>query len=252
MANSTTAPTSVRTLRDSDAKALPPGSEHYTAFVGPPDQYDLMGAAQFRLLTTLGLREFHRVLDFGCGSLRAGRLLIPYLANGNYFGLEPNEWLIDDAIERQIGRDLISLKSPHFFNFADFRADRCGTDFDFILAQSIFSHCGLDLLETALHGFAAALAPTGLALVTILHPGQDGVAEFHGSGWAYPGCVAHAPATFTRLTGKAGLATRALPWFHPRQTWYAIAQDAGKLPPAEFDHHLRGAILNEPAWRASL
>ena len=60
----------LRRLTDVEARSLATGTEHYTSFVGPPDQYDLMGATQFRLLTTLGLRDTHRVLDFGCGSLR--------------------------------------------------------------------------------------------------------------------------------------------------------------------------------------
>jgi hypothetical protein len=71
--------TSTRRLSDTDTRNLGAGAAHYTAFVGPPDQYDLMGATQFRLLTTLGLRDYHRLLDFGCGSLRVGRLLISYL-----------------------------------------------------------------------------------------------------------------------------------------------------------------------------
>jgi cyclopropane fatty-acyl-phospholipid synthase-like methyltransferase len=62
-----------------DASKLNPGDKHYKAYVGPPTQYDFMGATQFRLLCTLGLREQHKVLDFGCGSLRAGRLLLSYL-----------------------------------------------------------------------------------------------------------------------------------------------------------------------------
>ncbi len=59
-----------RNLSEAEARRLEPGSEHYMAYVGPADQYDLMSATQFRLLTTLGLRSFHRLLDFGCGSLR--------------------------------------------------------------------------------------------------------------------------------------------------------------------------------------
>ena len=60
----------------------------------------------------LGLREHHSVLDFGCGSLRAGRLLIPYLLEGRYYGLEPNRWLIEDAMEHELGGALIDLKRP--------------------------------------------------------------------------------------------------------------------------------------------
>src|SRR5258705_9481939 len=97
-----------------DISELRPGDNHYMAFVGPPTQYDFMGATQFRLLCTLGLRSHHSVLDFGCGSLRAGRLLISYLDKGKYFGIEPNMWLIEKAIENQIGRDLIRIKNPQF------------------------------------------------------------------------------------------------------------------------------------------
>jgi hypothetical protein len=78
-----------RDLPREDAKTLASGSQHHMAYVGPPTQYDAMAATQFRLLTTLGLREHHRLLDFGGGSLRAGRLLIPYLQPGNYYGIEP-------------------------------------------------------------------------------------------------------------------------------------------------------------------
>ncbi len=243
---------STRNLSDSDARALGAGAGHYTAFVGQPQQYDLMGATQFRLLTTLGLRDSHRVLDFGCGSLRAGRLLIPYLRRGHYHGLEPNAWLIEDAINRQLGRDLIALKAPHFHAFDDFRADRCGSNFDFILAQSIFSHCGADLIELALGGFARALAASGLALATFIEPGQNGTAEFTGSGWIYPGSVAHAPKTVVAILGRIGLHGRRLPWFHPRQTWYVLARDANRLPQPEFDRHLRGAVLNVAEWAESL
>ena len=63
----------------------------YRAYVGPLDRYDFMGASQFRLLTSLGLRAEHKLLDFGCGSLRSGKLLIPYFNAGNYYGQEPNK-----------------------------------------------------------------------------------------------------------------------------------------------------------------
>jgi len=243
---------SIRSLSDNAARGLDPGSKHYTAFVGPPDQYDLMGATQFMLLTTLGLRDHHRLLDFGCGSLRVGRFLIAYLRRGNYHGLEPSEWLIEDAIDRQLGRDIIGLKWPHFHFFEDFRADRCGIDFDFILAQSMFSHAGSDIVTLTLGGFFRALAESGIALVTFIHPGQGGVPEFDGSGWVYPGCVAHAPATISMMIEKSGLFGRPLPWFHPRQAWYALARNPDRLPREDLDHHLRGAILNVEAWRESL
>ena len=75
----------------------PGGSEHYRAYVGPPHYYDLMAAMAFNLLTICGLREHHRVLDIGCGSLRMGRLLMPYLLAERDTGLEPNRWLVEET-----------------------------------------------------------------------------------------------------------------------------------------------------------
>jgi len=70
---------------------LAPDSNNYRAYVGPVEKYDLVAANQFNLLTMLGLRENHFLLDVGCGSLRGGRLFIPYLLPHHYFGIEPNE-----------------------------------------------------------------------------------------------------------------------------------------------------------------
>ena len=110
--------------------ALKPGDPHYMAYVGPPTQYDFMGATQFRLLCALGLRARHRLLDFGCGSLRAGRLFIPYLEPGRYHGIEPNRWLIDEAIQKELGEDLIRIKQPRFDHNDRFDSGVFGCRFD--------------------------------------------------------------------------------------------------------------------------
>jgi len=241
-----------RTLSREAAKTLPAGAEHYTAFVGPADQYDFMGATQFRLLTTLGLREHHTVLDFGCGSLRAGRLLIPYLAEGRYHGLEPNRWLIDDALERELGRAILDVKRPVFLHHVDFSVAPFGKSFDYILAQSIFSHAGLDIVTKCLTEFRSALAPSGLILATFVQPHQAGTAaEFSGQGWVYPECVGYRVDTALATIRDAGLVGRALPWFHPRQTWFAMAHSPDQLPAESDDVHLSGVVLRAPGLRPS-
>src|SRR5438046_4034239 len=104
--------------RESLGVGLKPGDAHYRAYVGPPEDYDLVAAMTFNLLTTLGLRQHHSLLDVGCGSLRIGRLLIPYLNRGKYFGVEPNEWLVDEGIRRELGETLVQIKRQTFF-FSD-------------------------------------------------------------------------------------------------------------------------------------
>jgi cyclopropane fatty-acyl-phospholipid synthase-like methyltransferase len=237
----------VRALSCEEAKKLVPGSNHYTAYVGPPEQYDFMGATQFRLLTTLGLREHNSLLDFGCGSLRAGRLFISYLLPGRYYGLEPNRWLVEAGIEEQIGRSMLELKRPTFLYHSDFSATRFGITFDHILAQSIFSHSGREIIAKCFAEFKICLAPNGLVLATFVRPHQlDETREYEGSGWIYPGCVAYREETIFALAEKAGLAGRILPWFHPRQTWFALAHSADQLPPLSTDSHLSGAVLRAP------
>ena len=226
------------------AKALHAGSEeHYSSYVGPPEQYDFMGAMQFRLACSLGLREHHKLLDFGCGSLRAGRLLLVYLNAGNYFGIEPNDWLVKKAIDEELGGEaIIRLKRPSFSTSADFDSRVFGETFDFIIAQSIFSHAGLDLIEKSLGHFRDSLKADGVVMATFLTP-PDGD-DFAGDGWVYPGCVSFREDTVTALARALGLASLRIPFFHPRQDWYLFSKNPERLPSSvEASRHLTGHIF---------
>jgi cyclopropane fatty-acyl-phospholipid synthase-like methyltransferase len=242
---------STRDLPLAEAAHLKPGSEHYRAYVGPAGQWDFMGATQFRLLTALGLRENHMVLDLGCGSLRAGKFLILYLARGHYCGIEPNGWLVDDAIARELGADLVALKAPRFSTSDTFYAAGFETRFDFIVAQSIFSHTGPEMVHQALSNCGSTLADCGLVVATFIHSSEAPDFVVEALGWTYPGCTTYAPARVLDLAKSAGLSGRALPWYHPRQTWYALARHSDDLPSPEFDSHLSGAVLRDDAFRAS-
>ena len=199
---------------------LKPGDPHYRAFVGPPADYDLVAAMTFNLLTTLGLRQHHALLDLGCGSLRVGRLLIPYLNKEKYFGVEPNEWLVQEGIRHEIGGTLVRIKRPTFF-YSDSPAtlQEAKVVFDFAVAQSIFSHCGLDLIVPWLSSIAKCLAPTGVLLATFL----SGETDAADSGWIYPSCVKFRPDTLKNAAADAGLRFEVLDWRHPRQTWALFA-----------------------------
>jgi SAM-dependent methyltransferase len=212
--------------------------DDHRAYVGPSDEYDLMGAMQFSLLCALGLREGHRLLDIGCGSLRAGRLLIPYLAPGGYTGLEPNQWLVEEALEQELGRDVVTLKAPTFIH--NDRFDASGREpFDFIVAQSIASHTGPEMTRDLIAAVREALAPSGLAAVTFIHNRTDSTRE----GWYYAGTVCYKRRTIARWLTDAGLDAVPLRWYHPRQTWWAVAHKGAQLPPRELRLQARGAIL---------
>jgi SAM-dependent methyltransferase len=199
---------------------LPPGVEHYRAFVGPPRDYDLIAAMTFNLLTTLGLRQHHTLLDIGCGSLRIARLLIPYLNVGHYTGIEPNQWLVQEGIDREVGRDQIRIKQPQFFYSDTARVLPFGMTYDFAVAQSIFSHCGPDLLEHWLADLAPRLKNTGALAATFLTAEED----CQQSGWIYPHCVWYRVGTMSSMARNVGLTLVLLDWKHPRQQWALYAK----------------------------
>lgn len=195
------------------------GDHHYKAYVGPPKKYDLVGAMQFNLLTAVGLRDHHQLLDIGCGSLRAGKLIIPYLRKGNYFGIEPNKWLVEDGIQYEVGASMIELKSPHFDYSADFELSVFEEKFDFIVAQSIFSHAYPAQIEKCLDEAKKVLKADGYFLATFIL----GSADYTGQEWVYPGCVEYTKNYIDQRCEERGLKAIQLEWLHPNgQTWYAI------------------------------
>lgn len=225
---------------------LKPGAAHYTAFVGPPEQYDFMGATQFRLLTTLGLRAHHRLLDFGCGSLRAGRLFLAYLDADNYFGVEPNCWLVEDGINNHTGQDMVDIKRPTFAYVEDFSVP-FSTQFDFIVAQSVFSHTGLSSLRKGFDSFYRALGDRGIALATFVVGANEHLSE----DWVYPGCVKFNRQTIARVARDVGFFHMKLPWYHPRQTWFAFTKSRDALPAGNLARYLSGAVLRDPDFAES-
>ncbi len=221
-----------------DAKELQPGDANYRAYVGPPERYDFMGASQFALLFQLGLREDRHVLDFGCGSLRLGRLLIPWLQPGHYYGIDPNLWLIESGFEQELGADIRELKQPVFSHNDDFDCTVFGQTFDYIVAQSILTHCGPDFCVRFLDQVAKTLTSDGLAVFSYIRGGSSGKAP--ADGWHYPQCVAYPEEAMLRMVRAAGLAGTSLPWHHPGAAWMVVARRPELLPTVECKRHLSG------------
>ena len=231
-----------------EPSTLKPGDDHYRAYVGPPLEYDLVGASQFRLLVALGLRAHHRCLDVGCGSLRAGRLLIPWLEPDHYRGIEPNAWLVDAGIEHELGREIVRLKRPRFDHNDQFDCAVFGHSFDFIIAQSVLSHTGGALFQKAIRNMAAALEAGGVIVATFVLPERKPKAP-HGlevEGWIYPGVASFTAEQVEQICRSAGLVMRLIPWRHPRQQWFIAGIDDSALPPPEFDVHLIGETIDRP------
>ena len=231
-----------RNLTPDEAGALGAGDDHYRAYVGPPKRYGLLTLSQMSLLTALGLEETDKVLDFGCGSLRLGRSLIPFLRSGHYYGVDPNTWLIDDALKWESGQDLMGIKTPTFSDDADFNCAVFGdVKFDFIVAQSIITHAGENNTRSLLTSAADALADDGVFILSYLK-GEEGI-ELPQEPWTYPFNVPYPESWLKSVCDAAGLHWIELDWHHPGAQWAAISKSPHRLPEP-------GAMLGANGHRA--
>jgi hypothetical protein len=196
-----------------------PGARHYRAFVGDTQTYDIFSHMQFSLMTLLGLRQEHTLLDVGCGSLRAGKLFLMYLLPDRYFGIEPAQWLVDEGIERELGRELIDRKRPRFLFDRNFSCTSFGVAFDYIIAQSIFSHASLAQIRRCLSQARASMKDTSLFAASFV----EGDNDYAGDAWVYPDTIRYRATTIEQLAAEAGLACRRLDWFHiGGQAWFVF------------------------------
>jgi cyclopropane fatty-acyl-phospholipid synthase-like methyltransferase len=179
-----------------------------------------MAAIQFNLLTFLGLRESNTLLDIGCGSLRAGRLFIPYLSKGKYYGVEPQKWLVEEGIKNEIGKDLVGLKQPKFLYVEDWSFEKFNTLFDFILAQSIFSHAPRREIELCLSKARKRMHGQTIFAATLFIAEKN----YTGLEWKYPEKVSYSKETINNMVLEAGLISQQINWPHPSQTWFLISR----------------------------
>ena len=211
------------------ATDLPIGAHRYRAYVGPPEKYDLMAAMQFNLLTLLGLREYHFLLDVGCGSLRAGKLLIPYLLPSHYFGIEPERWLVEESIKNELGQEIVKIKKPVFGFDRHFDCGVFEQTFDFVIAQSVFSHASQGQIRQCLSNVSACIRPAGVWAATFV----NGSSDYEGQEWVYPDCVTYTVERMKRLASESGLDANLIDWPHPNgQTWLLLTRPGNANVPS--------------------
>ncbi len=104
--------------------------------------WDEMGQRQFEFLKQHGMEPHHKMLDIGCGTLRGGIHCIEYLESGHYFGMDISRNAISygkNLVESKglnEKRPSLSVSAKKDLKFAQY----AGQSFDYILAQSVFSH----------------------------------------------------------------------------------------------------------------
>jgi SAM-dependent methyltransferase len=115
--------------------------EDYKLHIGAgTETWHSRGLFQLDFLRKRGLEPWSRLLDIGCGPLRAGLHFIRYLDTGNYCGFDYNESFV--AAGRQlIAEHDLSFKHASISVLADFRVEAIGREFDYAIAFSVLNHC---------------------------------------------------------------------------------------------------------------
>ncbi|HEX5615289.1 MAG TPA: class I SAM-dependent methyltransferase [Acidimicrobiia bacterium] len=135
---------------------------------GPLQDFEKSGRLQLATLLLEGVYPSSKVLDVGCGSLRAGYWIMNFLEPGCYFGIEPREWEVREGLEHIVEPELVEYARPQFAHNDDFDLTVFGVQFDFVVARSIWSHTSKAQIEAMLDSFVHAGAPGSVLLASYL------------------------------------------------------------------------------------
>jgi SAM-dependent methyltransferase len=174
--------------------------------------WEEMGKLQIDFLISKGLKPHHTLLDIGCGTLRGGRHLIKYLEPGNYYGIDISKCAIEHA-RKLVNEENLSSKNPMLIvsesknlKFSEFE----GSTFDFLLAQSVFTHLPPEHIEECFAHIRNVMHDESVFYFTY-HSGKT-FSQKGSKGFRYPVCF------FETLAGQFGFELRdeSIAYAHPR------------------------------------
>jgi SAM-dependent methyltransferase len=132
-----------------------------------------MGKHQLGFAVEHGLQPSSRLLDIGCGPLRAGIHFVRYLEPGNYYGIDVNESMLEAGYELEMPKELrAKLPRDHLRPTDRFDCD-FGVKFDFAVAQSVFTHIDLNRIRLCLYRLAPQMLPGGRFYATFFEAPAD-------------------------------------------------------------------------------
>ncbi len=119
--------------------------------------WDEIGQLQLDFLKQQGLSPEHRFLDIGCGCLRAGVKIIPYLDPNNYYGVDAEKALLDVGYSQELAQAGLSdrLDRNNLFCSRLFKHERLEENtIDMGISVSVMTHLPLNYLKICLQNSA--------------------------------------------------------------------------------------------------
>jgi ubiquinone/menaquinone biosynthesis C-methylase UbiE len=147
-----------------------------------------IGKFQFDYLLQHGLQPSHKVLEIGCGNLRAGWRIISHVQPGNYIGVDISPHILL-AAQKTVAEFRLQDKVPYLVFLADMRFEFLpDCYFDVIHAHSVFTHCSRDVIELCLANIGRIMKPQGFFDFTFFASDKraDGAYDITNEDFYYP------------------------------------------------------------------
>ena len=172
-------------VRGMKAGRVNPDSALGIAQLNPGKFWEAAEPKAVKWFKTMGLKRRHKVIEYGCGSLRLGAHFIRYLDRGNYFGLD----VISDFYqqgEQTIGAKMIGEKAPVLRAInPQSVAEGAAFGADFVCSNTVAVHVHPTEMETYFKNLAQLTAKPGARLIfnAVVF---DRRKRFEFNSWAWP------------------------------------------------------------------
>jgi SAM-dependent methyltransferase len=119
------------------------------------------GQKQFDYLRSHGLDPSMRLLEIGCGNLRAGHLLIEHLDPGNYVGIDISPDILLAALDT-VTEFGLQARLPRLMLVRDLKLRFLPDEaFAVVHAHSVFSHSPIEVIDECLRNVGRIMTPGG-------------------------------------------------------------------------------------------
>jgi len=188
--------------------------------------WEQIGALQLAFMKKIGLRPDDLLLDVGCGCLRGGVKFVEYLNRDNYFGIDISQSLLNAGYDQEISANeglVAKLPRQNLRCVDTFDAASFGKEFDYAIAQSVFTHLTLNSIRQCLENLPRVIKLNGKFCATYFRiaDGQpSGLPQQNRFGvvtYGYKDPYHYRVADFQHLIrGLPWAIEDELEWDHPR------------------------------------
>lgn len=182
--------------------------------------WEEIGNLQFDFLVKQGLRPDQYFLDIGCGSLRGGVQFIQYLEVGHYYGIDKEPSLVEAGMKVELKRYGLESKAPHLLIIDDFGLSVIPLiHFNFMLAQSVFTHLGPKQIEECISRVIPRLDSNGYFYATFFESNDKRIHLGKPHPWRSleRGAAKYPFSFFQNIARKSGISVANIgEWNHPR------------------------------------